>query len=153
MDSIQKAFVVKLDNNPDYQRLLGGHPQTCGMKSGRVYLDAGEDCGLHSTKENEEMLVFLSGNGELLIGEYEKLEVGAGKISYIPPDTEHNVKNTGSEPLTYIYCVAPAKENDSKKRYSKSNFTGRISTMCWKLPWMRPLPSSGSTSRSESFKS
>jgi len=111
MASSQKAFVIELDNsNTGFQRLLPGEPRTCGMKSGRVYLEPGKECGLHSTKENEEFLVFLTGNGELLIEENEKFEVGVGKISYIPPQTEHNVKNTGSEPLIYIYCVARAKE-------------------------------------------
>ena len=107
----QTAFVVDLDDNPDYQRLLSGEPQTCGMHSGRVFLAENQDCGLHSTKNHEELLVFLSGSGELLIGENERLEVGIGKISYIPPNTQHNVQNTGSEPLVYIYCVAPVKEN------------------------------------------
>ena len=73
MASSQKVFVVELDNsNTGFQRLLPGEPETCGMKSGRVYLEPGKECGLHSTKENEELLVFLSGNGELLIEENEK---------------------------------------------------------------------------------
>ena len=109
MDSTQKVFTEKLNDSTDFQRLLPGEPQTCGMRSGKVYLAPGKDCGLHSTKAHEEMLVFLSGNGNLLIGENEQFEVGVGKISYIPPHTEHNVQNTGSEPLIYIYCVAPVK--------------------------------------------
>ena len=110
MDSSKKVFVETLDKkNTGFQRLLAGEPQTCGMKSGRVYLEPGKECGLHSTKENEELLVFLSGNGELIIREEEIHQVGVGKISYIPPQTDHNVKNSGSEPLVYIYCVAPAK--------------------------------------------
>ena len=107
MASSQKVFIVELDNNPEYQRLLAGEPETCGMRSGRVYLEPGKDCGQHSTKAHEELLVFLSGKGEVIIGDNEKYEVGAGKISYIPPHTEHNINNSGSEPLVYIYCVTP----------------------------------------------
>ena len=110
MASSQEVFVVDLNEKTEYQRLLQGKPQTCGMRSGRVYLKPGESCGQHSTKQNEEMLIFLSGQGELVIGEKEQLLVGQGKISYIPPNTIHNVKNTGSGPLIYIYCVAPAGE-------------------------------------------
>ena len=56
------------------------------------------------------MLVFLSGKGAALIGEDESpVEVGQGKVSYIPPHTIHNVKNTGTEPLIYIYCVTPVQ--------------------------------------------
>ena len=103
-----KAFTVDLNNKPEYQRLLAGTPQTHGMRSGRVFLAGGQSCGAHSTKQNEELLVFLAGIGQLMIGERETLQVGQGKVSYIPPNTEHDVKNSGSEPLIYIYCVAPA---------------------------------------------
>jgi mannose-6-phosphate isomerase-like protein (cupin superfamily) len=110
MTSSVKAFVEDLSNNPEFQRLLGGEPQTCGMRSGRVYLTPGESCGQHSTKNHEELLVFLSGNGELIIGGNNAFQVGMGKISYIPPQTDHDVRNTGSEPLIYIYCVAPISQ-------------------------------------------
>lgn len=107
MASREKALVIDLSRNAENQKLLDGKPQTCGMRSGRVYLPPGRACGQHSTGNNEEVLVFLSGQGELLIGENDSFQVGQGKVSYIPPHTRHDVKNTGSEPLVYIYCVAP----------------------------------------------
>jgi mannose-6-phosphate isomerase-like protein (cupin superfamily) len=110
MASSERAFTIELNQEPEYQRLLEGRPQTCGMRSGRVYVAAGEACGRHSTKQHEELLVFLAGQGEVLIGDDESLSVGAGKVAYIPPNTFHDVRNTGTEPLAYIYCVAPATE-------------------------------------------
>lgn len=108
--SLEKVLVIDLQNDSEYQPLLGNGVKTCGMRSGRVYLKPGEDCGRHSTEQHEEMLVFLSGKGISLIGAQGTLfKVGRGKISYIPPHTIHNVKNTGTEPLIYIYCVAPVK--------------------------------------------
>jgi mannose-6-phosphate isomerase-like protein (cupin superfamily) len=107
MASFRKVLVVDLNEMAEYQRLLEGRPQTCGMRSGRVYLQPGQDCGQHSTEQKEEMLVFLSGQGNLLIEEKESFPVGRGRVSYIPPHTRHDVKNTGSEPLIYIYCVVP----------------------------------------------
>ena len=101
-----KAFVIELNNEKGYQRLIPGVPTTHGMKSGRVYLEPGVDCGVHSTEDKEEQLLFLSGNGTAKIGN-EELSVGAGRICYIPPHTEHNIINTGTEPLVYIFCVAP----------------------------------------------
>jgi mannose-6-phosphate isomerase-like protein (cupin superfamily) len=104
----RNILVINLTDKPEYQPLLTGMPQTSGMCSGRVYLKPGEECGQHSTKAHEETLVFLSGKGAALIGEKETaFEVGQGKICYIPPHTLHNIRNTGSEPLVYIYCVAP----------------------------------------------
>lgn len=107
MASSEKVLVVNLDDRPDYQKLLDGEPQTRGMRAGRVYLLPGKACGQHTTASNEEVLVFLSGQGELLIGDNARFSVGKGKVSYIPPNTIHDVKNTGDEPLIYIYCVAP----------------------------------------------
>lgn len=104
----QEAFAINLNDKPEYQRLLEGAPQTRGMRSGRVYLAPGQACGQHSTKHHEELLVFLGGTGELEIGGGPRLAVGKGKVAYIPPETLHDVRNTGTEPLSYIYCVAPA---------------------------------------------
>jgi mannose-6-phosphate isomerase-like protein (cupin superfamily) len=60
---------------------------------------------------NEELLVFLSGAGAALIGQDTRLQVGAGKAVYIPPQTAHDIVNTGGEPLVYVFCVAPAGAN------------------------------------------
>ena len=110
MASSEKILVIELNDKAEYQRILEGQPQTFGMRSGRVYIEPGQSCGQHSTKHHEELLVFLSGRGLLLIGEEDSHKVGEGKVCYIPPYTDHDVKNTGSEPLIYIYCVAPAGE-------------------------------------------
>jgi mannose-6-phosphate isomerase-like protein (cupin superfamily) len=105
-----EAFTLELNNQPEYQRILEGKPQTHGMRSGRVYLEPGKACGQHSTKNHEELLVFLAGQGELVLGNGDRLKVGVGKVAYIPPETLHDVQNTGTGPLAYIYCVAPAAE-------------------------------------------
>lgn len=107
MASSEKAFTLTLNDQPEYQRLLEGQPQTYGMRSGRVYLETGKSCGQHSTKDHEELLVFLAGEGKVHIGDSDDLLVSAGKVAYIPPRTLHDVENTGSGPLAYIYCVAP----------------------------------------------
>ena len=59
MTSSEEALVISLIETPEYQKLLNGRPQTCGMRSGRVYLEPNQSCGQHSTKDNEELLIFL----------------------------------------------------------------------------------------------
>ena len=98
--------VVKLNNEKEYQRLIDGTTQSYGTKAGRVYLAAGDHCHEHSTEAREEILIFLSGQGILKTGDQEN-EVGIGSIAYIPPHTLHDVKNIGSDPLIYIFCVTP----------------------------------------------
>jgi len=113
----QKPFVLELQDSEEYQPLLRGNPQTCGMRSGRVYLKQGETCGEHTTGAHEETLVFLSGKGRSLIGpEKEAMEVGVGKVIYIPPHTIQNIGNPNSDPLVYIYCVAPITESGQEEK-------------------------------------
>jgi len=107
-DTSRAPFVRALEDPADYHLLLTGLPQTCGMRSGRVRLAPGKSIGLHNTKGNEELLVFLAGRGTALIGEDTRLQVGVGQVAYIPPQTAHDIVNTGTEPLVYVFCVAPA---------------------------------------------
>jgi len=115
MASAKKVQVVTLSEGAESQKLLAGQPQTCGMRSGRVYLKPAQSCGRHSTKDREELLIFLSGRGVALIGRASQpYEIGQGTVCYIPPHTIHDIKNTGSAPLIYIYCVAPAGTKPEK---------------------------------------
>ncbi|MEJ5259325.1 MAG: cupin domain-containing protein [Anaerohalosphaeraceae bacterium] len=102
-----QAFVTELNNQRAYQRVIDP-AFTCGMKAGRVWLEPGGDCGVHSTEGHEEALVFLSGQGTAQIAGKD-YPVGEGRVCYIPPYTEHNIINTGREPLVYIFCVAPVQ--------------------------------------------
>ena len=110
MASSEEVLVIDLNQEPENQRLLSGEPQTRGMRSGRVYLAPGKACGQHSTKDREELLVFLAGQGELIIDAKGRFQVGVGKIAYIPKQTNHDVKNISTEPLVYVYCVAPVPD-------------------------------------------
>lgn len=110
MASSQEVLVIDLNEEPENQKLLSGEPQTCGMRSGQVYLAPGQACGRHSTKDREELLVFLAGQGELIIPEKGTFQVKMGQVSYIPRQTIHDVKNTGKEPLVYVYCVTPVAD-------------------------------------------
>lgn len=89
--------------------LLSGAPQTTGMRSGFVRLKPGEMVGWHSTDQNEESLVILHGEGEVLIEGQAKHSFAAPGFAYVPPETRHNVANTGKGVLEYVYVVAPAK--------------------------------------------
>ena len=89
--------------------LLRGAPQTTGMRSGFVRLKPGATVGWHTTGKNEEALVILHGQGEALIDGQPKRTLVAPGFAYIPPETRHNVSNSGKEQLEYVYVVAPAK--------------------------------------------
>jgi len=88
--------------------LLRGAPQTAGMRSGFVRLKAGQSVGWHTTGHNEECLIILHGAGDALIEGQPSRNFAAPHAVYIPPGTKHNVTNTGTAPLEYVYVVAPA---------------------------------------------
>jgi mannose-6-phosphate isomerase-like protein (cupin superfamily) len=88
--------------------LLKGAPQTSGMRSGFVRLKPGESVGEHTTGKNEESLVVLHGQGEAHVEGHKAIAFTAPALIYIPPASRHNVVNTGTKLLEYVYVVAPA---------------------------------------------
>ena len=67
-----------------------------------VELQPGEEVGEHSTHENEEVIVVLSGQASVE-SESGAATVCKGQAAFIPQGERHNVKNEGSEPVRYIY--------------------------------------------------
>jgi len=109
MADLPKPKIVKLDSNSKYQRLFNKDSGTLGLKSGHVILKKGEEIGEHSTNDLEEALVILKGKGLLLINSEEEFDFEDNSVLYIPPDTVHNVKNTGNGILEYIFITSNAK--------------------------------------------
>ena len=103
--------VIDLAPEDCYQHLVGGAPETYGMRSGRQVIAPGSDCGEHSTGAHEEVLVVLDGQGVATLGDETSLQIRGGQLVYIPPHTTHNIVNTGDKALRYIYVVAPIVED------------------------------------------
>ena len=101
--------VIRLNSEDAYQRILKGPPDAVGMRSGRVVLSPSEGSESHSSKHYEEVIVVLSGSGELRAEGFDNLELAAGTVAYVPPQTVHEVICTGEEPLRYIYVAAPTQ--------------------------------------------
>jgi quercetin dioxygenase-like cupin family protein len=87
--------------------LLTGRPQTAGMRGGSVKLKPGESVGWHSTAANEEALVILHGSGVAKIEGHAEVPLSEKTLAYIPPATRHNVTNTGTDVMEYVWVVAP----------------------------------------------
>lgn len=102
-----EPVVVKIKAGEEYQRLLGGSGDTSGMRSGCVELRPGDSVGRHSTGSKEEAIIIFQGKGEISCGEGALLAAEKDTLVYIPPNTEHDVKNTGEDILRYVYVVTP----------------------------------------------
>jgi len=82
-------------------------PRSTSLRSGLVILQQGCDVGKHSTNGCEEILVIQGGSGEVEMKGYGRRPVREGQVVFIPRGTEHNVFNTGTASLRYLYIVAP----------------------------------------------
>jgi quercetin dioxygenase-like cupin family protein len=99
--------LIPLDfTSAGYQRILGGPPGNKTLRSGLVQLLPGEDVGDHSTDQKEELIIVLEGEGALKLNGTDALSISRGAVAYCPPDTEHNVVNTGVGMLRYVYVVS-----------------------------------------------
>ncbi|KQC14903.1 MAG: hypothetical protein APR63_04905 [Desulfuromonas sp. SDB] len=110
----KQCFVLnyqqKIESTPEnYLRLLESGKQSHCLHSGLVCLKPGENVGEHSTKQYEEMLVILAGEGMAKVEPDRTFDIKSGCIVYIPPDKSHNVYNTGNDDLSYIYIVTKTK--------------------------------------------
>ena len=76
------------------------------MRSGLVVLSPGSSVGVHSTEDFEELVIVLEGQGKMQMVEGDSLAIRVGVAVYCPPQTEHDVVNTGTGPLRYVYVVA-----------------------------------------------
>lgn len=101
-----RARVISLgDGTARYLPVLEGPPDSVALHSGVVTLAPGSSVGMHSTKGYEELITVLEGQGELLIAGQDPLAIEPGVAAYCPPQTDHNVVNTGSVTLRYIFVV------------------------------------------------
>jgi len=103
------SMTFKLDCPGGDCPLLKGAPQTSGMRGGSVKLKPGESVGWHSTGANEEALVILHGSGAANIEGQKDIPLSENMLAYIPPATRHNVTNTGSAMLEYVWVVSPVR--------------------------------------------
>lgn len=102
--------VVPLEpGEQSYFLLLKGAPETKSFRSGLVTLAPGKSIGVHNSGSNEEMLVPLEGQGELRFADHPAVVIKPGLITYAPAHTEHDVINTGTGRLRYIFITARAE--------------------------------------------
>jgi len=101
-----KAFAAQLKSTQRFTRLLGDSSKIKGLRSGLVTLKPRESIGEHKTEKKEEVIVILKGSALIHYGKNRKIKAPQNTFVYIPPETVHNVTNSGSSKLRYLYVTA-----------------------------------------------
>lgn len=85
------------------------HPDICGsdqLGMGIVYMNPGEELPPHS-HFNEEAYFIISGTGIARV-DGEEFPLEKNMAVYMPANSVHYTKNTGSEPLIFTCSLSPA---------------------------------------------
>ncbi|MDD5560683.1 MAG: cupin domain-containing protein [Candidatus Omnitrophica bacterium] len=101
-----KVFFTQLKGKQRFLRLLGNKEKDNGLRAGLVTLKPKEFIGEHKTDRKEEAIIILKGSAVVYCGKNKKIRVSQNAFIYIPPETMHNVENTGSDILQYVYVTA-----------------------------------------------
>ncbi|MDD5409067.1 MAG: cupin domain-containing protein [Candidatus Omnitrophica bacterium] len=101
-----KVFCTPLKGRQRFLRLFGESSKQHGLASGYVTLKSQESVGLHNTKNKEEALIILEGQAQVLYGKRSRIKVKKNCFVYIPPKTDHDLKNTGKSILKYVYITS-----------------------------------------------
>ena len=104
-----KVFCTQLKGRQRFLRLFGESGKPYGLACGLVTLKSKESVGLHNTKNKEEALVILQGQAQVSYGKRFGIKVKKNSFVYIPPKTDHDLKNTGKGILRYVYLTACIK--------------------------------------------
>lgn len=89
-----------------------------GFGTGKKALEPGDVTERHSTGSVREMIFCLEGAIEVQLGSAAPIELHAGEMTFIPPATEHELRNRGSERAVYIFVFSRApKPTPEEKRH------------------------------------
>ena len=110
------AIATVAEESAAFRRVLwtGKHTQLVIMT-----LAPGEDIGLETHEENDQILTFVSGVGEARVGA-ETRRVTQGDLVVVPAGTEHNFVNTGPNPLVISTVYGPPDHADGVVHATKA---------------------------------
>jgi quercetin dioxygenase-like cupin family protein len=70
----------------------------------------GDSTETHSTGDNREMIFCLDGTVTVFLSERDPVELHSGEMSYIPPETQHGIRNLSDQPAAYLFVYSRAPE-------------------------------------------
>ncbi len=86
------------------EELIIKPPASKILKSRKITLEPGGEIGEHITENKEEIIIVLRGTTTLL-KEGKSVQLEQHQSHYIGPNIKHNIKNTSTSILEYVYVV------------------------------------------------
>ncbi len=83
-------------------------------------INPGEDIGLETHSENDQVLYLVSGKGEVVLNG-EKSEFKSGDAVVVPAGTEHNFTTVGNVPMKIITTYSPPHHADGTVHVTKAD--------------------------------
>jgi quercetin dioxygenase-like cupin family protein len=81
-----------------------------GFGTGRKVLQPGGTSERHSTGKARELIFCLEGTVAVQLGSAAPITLKAGEMAYLPPDTEHELRNPGPGSAAYLFVFSRAPE-------------------------------------------
>jgi mannose-6-phosphate isomerase-like protein (cupin superfamily) len=93
-----KTLRQQAEENEDFRRVLhtGSEMQVVLMN-----IDMGDDIGMEVHADSDQVLIQVSGEGRLILGDSE-MPFEENDVVIVPAGTQHNLINSGDEPLQII---------------------------------------------------
>jgi mannose-6-phosphate isomerase-like protein (cupin superfamily) len=115
--SFQTNILEDARKNDAYRRVLftGARSQLVVMSIPR-----GGDIGLEAHPRVEQLIFIASGQGKVVVNGVERALV-PGDVIVAVPTANHNVINTGTEPLQIYTVYAPANHIDARVQSTKKD--------------------------------
>jgi quercetin dioxygenase-like cupin family protein len=87
-----------------------------GFGTGKKVLQPGGITERHSTGKVRELIFCLEGTVTVRLGSAAPIALKAGEMTYIPPATEHELRNPGPGPATYLFVFSRAPEPQPEEK-------------------------------------
>jgi len=86
-----------------------------GFGGGKKSLAPGDKMEEHSSGNYREIVFCLEGVLTVIKQGVEPVTLNSGEMTYIPPDTKHEIKNQSDKPAVYLFVFARKIEPEAKK--------------------------------------
>jgi len=117
------VFIQKVEGSPLNERggqlsyLLLDRGQFGSSRLSVTWVEGkpGSEQQIHAHEANEQVYVIVRGRGLMRVDD-EQEPVEAGDLVFIPPKTDHAIRNVGDEPLVYVSATSPPFDRDALER-------------------------------------